>query len=147
MCLDKYREKFFKTDSYLSSLFDEIDDYLNKAVNSLNELKRVDGKKERAVGQHSSSLDELTTATMASESSTSSVSEPTSGLVQANEHLYSLTKSNKKFLQENLNNLNRTVTLVRKSMIELIITSTMLGGLKQVDKINFSFLYYNKNSV
>lgn len=104
MCLDRHKEKFFKTDSYLNSLFDEIADFLNKLVNCVNDLNRI-------------------------ESNSSMVTS------DSDSHMYGLTRLDKKSIQDNLNNLNKTVGLARKSMIELVITSTMIGSLKQVREI------------
>lgn len=121
MCLDKYKEKFFKTDSYLNMLFDEIGEFLNKLANCLNELNR--SEKEPNILVNEQSLDELGGAEPTSPKHLSASKE---------EATFALTKAKKKFMQENLNSLNKTISLARKSMIDLIITSTMIGGLKQV---------------
>ena len=104
MCLDRHKEKFFKTDLYLNSLFDEIADFLNKLVNCVNDLNRIESNDSMA----------------------------TSETTDSGGHMFGLTKLDKKSIQDNLNNLNKTVGLARKSMIELVITSTMIGSLKQV---------------
>lgn len=116
-CLDKYKEKFFKADTYLNTLFDELAADLNKLVNCVNDLGRLGnggGEKDRENSEQAADL----------------LDEKNNN--KDNLAYYGLTRSNKKFIQDNLNHLHRTIDLVRKSMIELVITSTMIGSLKQV---------------
>lgn len=117
MCLDKYSERFFKADSYLSYLFDDLGNFLNKVVNCLNELDHVEPCPPPTLQQDMEML--LDCADLPAD-------EP------AAESVFALPKTKKKFLQENLNSLNKTIALARKSMIDLVITSTTIGGLKQV---------------
>lgn len=125
-CLDKYNEKFFKSDAYLNSLFDEIADYLGKLVNCINDLTRIDDHVTTAEKMNQRD-DEMPSG---DDQTGSGKREEVTG--RKEEERFVMTKSKKKFVQDNLNCLNRTVALARKSMIELVITSTMIGSLKQV---------------
>lgn len=139
MCLDKYTEKFFKTDAYLNSLFDEIAQFLGKLVNCVNDLARIDKKQQLGDGRsHLNSSSELKDDESAAVVMNEALSHHYlhSSQNRSHDEVYELTKANKKYLQDNLNNLNRTVALARKSMIELVITSTMIGSLKQVQESN-----------
>lgn len=121
VCLDKYKEQFQKTDQYINVLFEEILNLLNKIVNCLNDMpvKSLSDFRMSSLKSNRSSLDE------------NNDSEYMDDCV-AQSQVY-LTKTNKKYLQDNLNNLNKTIGLLRKNMIDLTITSSMIGGLKQVN--------------
>lgn len=135
MCLEKYKEKFFKTDAYLSFLYDEINNFLNKLVNCLNDLNKLDKEGYPNNGTYSCLSKEMAGASNVKYSSLDDAGNNSCSIDTASDidpSALTFSKANKKFLQDNLNNLNKTVTLARKSMIDLIITSTMIGGLKQV---------------
>lgn len=155
LCIDRYKEKFFKTDSYVSKLFDDMNQMLQKLVNCLNELNRMESEKyqQHQQRQHdhnqNGSLDTGDAAAamyddeyyLKSYNSILEMDETEqnqTNLLSINETLNNYSsgstaiKANKKFLQENLNTLNKIANLVRKSMIDMVITSNMIGGLKQV---------------
>ena len=106
-CVDLYREKFVKTDTYMNLLFEEISGYLIKLIGCQNELFNELEINKASNAKNSNKQNEEQTR----------------------------IKKNKVLMQENINNLNKTIASLRKTVISLVTTSGMISALKQVKYI------------
>ena len=127
-CIEIYKEKFQKTDSYMRILFDEMNDNLIKLVEYQGELfDEIDEAfdlKRCKLNSESSNQDEV---------DLSSCSNCEHELCTKSRHLNkSCIKQNKFLVQEKLNKLNKTFDSLKINLINLVTTSSILSSLKQV---------------
>ena len=150
-CIEIYKEKYQKADKYMNLLFDEMNGSLNRIVNCFNDNTTMPmqkrSAKDYASGRRRSSrysiseqmsinddysyLNDAVSSQEVFPGSGSPFDEALAKSVNSND-LICLTKRDKKCIQENLNVINRTMSQMRKNIISLITSSSMISGVKQV---------------
>lgn len=120
-CISIYRDKFQKSNTHLNLLFEEIGQNLNKLASFLSKEQNDDIMFEKHSIQRRRTLESLQTGSI--ESSSSELDLQFEG--------YKVQKKTKKFLQKNLNDLNRDILQLKNMFCELITTSSLISGLKQ----------------
>jgi hypothetical protein len=144
-CIDMYREKYKKIDNHMQLLFDEINSSLNKVVAQINTSPFMSESCSLAASRTSNS-DECIKVSSKSQSvdsrSNSSYNLYNDSINNSNVCLTNSSDSGNggnnsntrvgKIIQENLNSLKKNMINLRKSVIDMITTSSTISGLKQV---------------
>ena len=143
-CIDIYKDKYKRSSSHMGLIFEEIHSTLNRLVSFLNE--EIDHSSNEMQQRFSIDLNQddlqptlnsnkysdfFNTKSTSIESNASFSEIPDSN-THSNYLNLVVTQKNKRFLQENLNCLNNGIFQLKSKMDDLITTSSMISGLKQV---------------
>ena len=153
MCIDAYKEKFKKTDAYMQILFEDINSQLIKLVECHAELydeidqaqglvkcEQVAARNNGTISQTVASQDESSCFANEMELSGSGTSVNCTHEAcgsMSGKFDFKMVKANKILVQDTLSRLNKTFASLRKNMINLVTTSSIISSLKQV-KLGFS---------
>jgi len=129
-CIESNREKFRKAEIYMQVLFEDINESLIRLVECQGDLfEEIDDIINTS--KSSSELSNQNEADVISTSSSNNCEHEECTRSKKLNHL--LIKQNKLLVQEKLSHLNMTFSSLRKNLINLVTTSSIISSLKQVN--------------
>ena len=141
-CIEAYRERFGKAEIYMQVLFDDINDSLNRLVECQGDLfEEID-----EMFNSSKSCSDLSNQIESDAISTSSSNNlcEHEECVRSKRLNHVLVKQNRLLVQAKLSHLNMTFSSLRKNLINLVTTSSVISSLKQVNILVLFHIFWNK---